>query len=151
MTYIDVSFSDGYATRSRILNINEKYSTSINKEKVEKYYSKYCRINKLKVFSITHLNDKQAKRYSVDSPVDIYSDNTDFYTQKALEYAEKYGIITYKVDGKYLIYNQNYNANEFKGKWTRKPHTMQRRVDLDTMAVESRKLDRVQKNGWDNV
>lgn len=73
------------------------------------------------------------------------------YNQIALEYAEKYGIITYKVKDNYMIYNQNYKNSEFIGKWVEKPYTMQRKVNLETMQTDSIKLKRVQKDGWDNV
>lgn len=74
------------------------------------------------------------------------------YEQRALEYVERYGIITYKLKGKYIIYNQNYNNKEcIGGKWKLNPCTYQRTVDLDTLEVTSKKLQRLQKNGWDNV
>lgn len=75
----------------------------------------------------------------------------EIYKQRALEYAEKYGIITYKVIGNKMIYNVNFYNSEFIGKWVRKPCTMQRTVNLDTMEVTSKQLQRLQKNGWDNV
>lgn len=74
------------------------------------------------------------------------------YNNKALQYAEHYGIITYRVKGKYMIYNQNYNNSEFvNGKWTKNPCTYQRTINLETGEESSRKLGRMQKNGWDNV
>ena len=74
------------------------------------------------------------------------------FSQVALTYAERYGIITYKVVGHFMTYNQNYTESEFiGGKWTRKAKTVQRKVDLTTGEVESTVLKRLQKNGWDNV
>ncbi len=79
-------------------------------------------------------------------------DSNDTYTNKALQYAERYGIITYKVKGKYMIYNQNYSNSEFMGgKWVSKPCTYQTVVDLETGNESRNKLQRLQKNGWDNV
>lgn len=37
------------------------------------------------------------------------------YDELALRYAEHYGILTYKVSGNLMIYNQNYQNNEFIG------------------------------------
>ncbi len=70
------------------------------------------------------------------------------YDEIALAYAEKYCIILYKVKGRYMIYNQNYYNSEFIGKWIRKPCTYQRTVNLDTMEVTSRQLQRINKDGW---
>ena len=75
----------------------------------------------------------------------------EIYKQRALEYAEKYGIITYKVIGNKMIYNVNFYNSEFIGKGVRKPCTVQIAVNLDTMEVTSKQLKRLQKNGWDNV
>lgn len=74
------------------------------------------------------------------------------YEQKALQYAEHYGIITYKVTGNTMIYNQNYRNSEcINGKWRDNPCTYQRRINLDTMETTTIKLKRLNKNGWDNV
>lgn len=73
------------------------------------------------------------------------------YEELATRYAEQYGIIVYKVKGKYMIYNQNYYNSEYLGKWVRKPCTMQRTVNLDTFEVQSRQLQKLQPNGWHNV
>ena len=75
----------------------------------------------------------------------------EIYEQKALDYANKYGIITYKVVGNKMIYNVNFYNSEFKGKWVRHPCTVQRTVNLDTFEVTSKQLQRVQKNGWNNI
>jgi hypothetical protein len=76
----------------------------------------------------------------------------EYYEQKALEYAEHYGILTYSIKGNLMIYNQNYNNNEFiGGKWTKNPCTYQRTINLDTGEESSKRLQRLQKNGWDNV
>ena len=74
------------------------------------------------------------------------------YDALALSYAEHYGILTYKVSGNLMIYNQNYQNNEFiGGRWQANPYTYQRTVNLDTMEVTTKKLQRMNKNGWDNV
>lgn len=38
------------------------------------------------------------------------------YEKLALVYVKNYGIVSYKVKGKYLIYNQNYNISSYLGK-----------------------------------
>lgn len=73
------------------------------------------------------------------------------YDEIALAYAEKYDIILYKVKGRYMIYNQNYYNSEFIGKCIRKSCTYQRTVTLDTMEVTSWQLQRMNKDGWNNV
>lgn len=65
----------------------------------------------------------------------------EYYINKALKYAEYYGIITYRVKGSFMIYNQNRRNKEFiGGKWTENPCTYQIRVNLDTMQTEALKL-----------
>lgn len=39
----------------------------------------------------------------------------EYYEQKALEYAEHYGILTYRIKGSFMIYNQNRRNKEFLG------------------------------------
>lgn len=76
----------------------------------------------------------------------------EYYEQKALEYAEYYGILTYKVKGSFMIYNQNRRNKEFLGgKWVENPCTYQIKVNLDTMQTTVLQLRRLQKDGWDNV
>lgn len=73
------------------------------------------------------------------------------YQDKALMYAERYGIIDYRVEGKYIIWNQNYTNSEFMGgKWMNKPFTIQAKVNLDNYKMQSRKLQKLQRNGWNN-
>lgn len=79
-------------------------------------------------------------------------DRTVSYDDRAVQYAEKYGIITYKVDGKFLIFNRNvHDKNFISGKWVDKPYTIQTKVDLDTYEYIQKKLMKLQKNGWDNA
>ena len=76
----------------------------------------------------------------------------DYYNNKALGYAEHYGILTYRVKGNLMIYNQNYNNTEFVGnKCVKNPCTYQRTINLDTGEETSKKLHRLQKDGWNNV
>lgn len=76
----------------------------------------------------------------------------NYYEDRALAYAERYGIITYRVKGNTMIFNQNYrNSEVINGKWMSKPCTYQEVVNLDTMKSTRRKLGRLQKDGWDNV
>lgn len=73
------------------------------------------------------------------------------YEQKARFYAEKWGILSYRVKGNLMIFNQNYHSKEFLGKWVDKPCTYQRVLNLDTNETTSKKLQRLQKDGWNNV
>ena len=78
--------------------------------------------------------------------------NKDRYEHLALEYAEKFGIISYKVIGNKMRFNQNYHNKEFIcGKWINNPCTYQRILNLDTMQIDTIKLKRLQKDGWNNV
>lgn len=180
MYYFEVKFYNGFGTSSRILEVHDiqlntgnavvrtildYYNAGYNnignllkrdanciKKLASEYYEKYCRIHKLKVDSCSLLNQEQLIRYSKDTPVDIHSYTTDFYHYKAAMYTEKYGIISYKITGNSLLYNQNYLNKEFiGGKWKENPCTYQRIVNLDTGEVVSKRLQRLQKNGWDNV
>lgn len=74
------------------------------------------------------------------------------YEKKARIYAERHGIISYKISGRFLIYYQNYNNNEFiNGKWRKNPTTYKRTVDLANMTVKSEQLQRMNREGWKNV
>lgn len=64
------------------------------------------------------------------------------YMSLATRYAEKYGIITFRV---------NVTLSTQGGKWVSKPYTVQRTVNLDTRKVSSVRLQRLQKNDWDNA
>jgi ribosomal protein L16 Arg81 hydroxylase len=76
----------------------------------------------------------------------------ELYNEKALRYAEEHGIITYRVKGNRLIYNQNYKNTQFiNGKWRDNPCTYQRVINLDNGQESSRRLSRIQKDGWNNV
>lgn len=78
--------------------------------------------------------------------------NKERYEQLAIEYAEKYGIISYRIIGNKMKFNQNYYNKEFiKGKWRNNPCTYQRVLDLDTMQLNTIKLKRLQKDGWNNI
>ena len=165
MYYFEVTFYDGFGTSSRILEVYDiQINTGTNidnllkrednyiKDLASKYYAKYCRIHKLKVNKCSLLNQEQLSRYSKDTPVDRHSYANDFYHYKATMYVEKYGIVSYKIIDKHIVYNQNYYNKEFiKGKWINRPCTYQRIVDLDTGKTESKQLKRLQKDGWNNV
>lgn len=71
----------------------------------------------------------------------------DYYNQCALEYSEHYGILEYRVKGKYMIYNVSRNAYLSNPKYT-----VQFKVDLDSMEVVSRKrLKRFDKKALVNI
>lgn len=56
-------------------------------------------------------------------------------TLKAIEYAEKYGIISFKVKGRRMVYYVNYPATQFE-----KRRTYKVIVDLKKMREHSRVL-----------
>ena len=65
------------------------------------------------------------------------------YEVLAAQWAEKYGIVDYKVQGKFMIYNVSYPATMFEPRYT-----MQRHIDLTTMrTVVNKRLQRYNKNG----
>lgn len=68
------------------------------------------------------------------------------YESAAVFYAEKWGILSYKVKGNKMIFNQNYKEDCF-GHCA----TYQRIFNLDTKVTETKKLQRLQKDGWQNV
>lgn len=66
-------------------------------------------------------------------------DNPDV---KAITFAEKYGIVKYKVQGKKMIYNVSYPA------YGGNPHyTIQHTVDLETMQETTKQLKRYDSSG----
>lgn len=63
-------------------------------------------------------------------------------TNRARMYAERYGIVSYKRDGYYMIYNISYPA------YLTNPHyTIQHRVDLRTMKETKKRLKRYDREG----
>lgn len=63
--------------------------------------------------------------------------------QKAMLWAEEHGILEYRVNGKYLVYNVSYPAVACEPK-----RTYQFKVDLDTgKTVESKQLKRYDLKG----
>ena len=68
------------------------------------------------------------------------------YEDIALMYAERYGIITYRVVGGKMIFNKTYKA--YLGQPT---YTVQHTIDLNTGQETTKRLSRVMKDGYDNV
>lgn len=64
------------------------------------------------------------------------------YEQKALAFAEKFGIIKYRVDGYKMIYNVSYS--DYLGN---PRYTMQHVVDLRNMEEGVRQLRRYYRSG----
>lgn len=65
------------------------------------------------------------------------------HNQKAMLWAEEHGILEYRVNGKYLIYNVSYPAVACEPR-----RTYQFKVDLDTgKTVESQQLKRYDPKG----
>ena len=75
------------------------------------------------------------------------------YKARAEKWAEKYGIITYKVKGGFMVYHQNYVEDvRVANRYEKRPVTYKRVVNLEEMkTVENILLSRLQKDGWDNV
>lgn len=145
MFYYLITFIVGTGQQARVLRTDEKLETST----VKQYYTKYSKINGLRIKSIVPI-ENETNITNLD--IDNYLKFGDLYAQRALEYSEHYGIVTYKVVNNKMTFNQNYNNSEFiGGAWRRNPSTYRRIVNLDTFEVKTEKLQRLQKNGWDNV
>ena len=127
---------------SRILRSN----TNLTEKQMASYYSKFCKANNCKFAFVSCVTNNNL-------PVDTYDSSCpDYYEFKALCYAESRGIVSYRVKNSYMIFNQNYSNKEcIGGSWVENPCTYQRTVDLDSGAVTTKKLQRLQKDGWDNV
>jgi len=67
--------------------------------------------------------------------------------EKAIIWAERYGIVDYRIDGHYMIYNKSYPATMYE------PHyTIQHTVDLVIMQeLPTKRLKRFNKNGYNNT
>ena len=69
-----------------------------------------------------------------------------YYEERAIQWAERYGIVEYRVQGNKMIYVQTYGGGY------EKPYTMKSTINLDTMTTESRvKLRRMSRKGYYNV
>ena len=67
------------------------------------------------------------------------------YSQRALQYSEKYGIIEYRIKGNLMIYNVSYPA------YLGNPHyTIQHTINLDDMSHTSKQLKRYDARGVHN-
>lgn len=145
MFYYLITFLTGNRQQARVLRADEKLET----DTVKQYYAKYSKINRHRIESIVPI-ENETNITNLD--IDNYLKFGDLYAQRALEYSEHYGIVTYKVVNNKMTFNQNYNNSEFiGGAWRRNPSTYRRTVNLDTFEVKTEKLQRLQKNGWDNV
>ena len=70
---------------------------------------------------------------------------SEFYKLRALEYAEKYGILEWKVKSNKMIYLVSYP------KYLSNPaYTVEFTIDLDTFSASSRVLSRYYKKGLVN-
>lgn len=68
------------------------------------------------------------------------------FSEVALLYAERYGIIKYKVVGGKMIYNKSYRA------YLNQPaYTIQHTIDLRTGNETTKQLGKVMKDGYYNV
>jgi hypothetical protein len=69
-----------------------------------------------------------------------------YYDERAVQWAERYGILEYKVQGNKMFYVQTYGTRY------EKPYTVKSTINLDTMTTESRvKLSRINRKGYYNV
>lgn len=140
-SFLEVVFKTNSGYASRLL----RTKSSLTNQQVQSFYSKFCKFNNCRVEAVKDATNNNLQ-------VDIYMSDCNYYESKALIYAEEYGIISYKVKDNIMIYNQNYSEDEFiRGKWTSKPCTYQRLLNLDSGNTDTRKLQRLQKDGWDNV
>lgn len=64
---------------------------------------------------------------------------------KATVYCEKYGIVEFRIEGYYLIYNKSYPAYLNNSRYT-----VQHRVDLRTMQETTKRLKRFDRKGYLN-
>lgn len=70
----------------------------------------------------------------------------NLYERNALMFAEKYGIIEYRIRGYNMIYNKSYPACACEPRYT-----VQHTVDLRTMQESTRRLKRFDPKGIVNV
>lgn len=68
------------------------------------------------------------------------------YSRNAKLYAEKYGVIEYRVKGRYMIYNKSYPATSCEPR-----RTYQHKVDLVTGISTVTLLKRFDGKGYYNV
>jgi hypothetical protein len=67
---------------------------------------------------------------------------SNLYEQRALEYAERYGIVKYTVKGNIMTYKVS-----FRGSACQPHYTVKRTVNLDTGEVKSEMMQRYSKEG----
>lgn len=68
------------------------------------------------------------------------------YTDRADTFAETYGIITYKVSGRYMVFYTNFYTDcTYK-----KAVTYKSIVNLDTMKEKRTALKKLNRTGWEN-
>lgn len=145
MFYYLITFLTGNGQQASVLRADEQLEIGT----VKQYYTKYSKINGLRIKSIVPI---KKETNTTNLSIDNYLKFGDLYAQRALEYSERYGIVTYKVVNNKMSFNQNYNNSEcIGGVWKRNPCTYRRTVNLDTLEVKTEKLQRLQKNGWDNI
>lgn len=141
--FLEIVFRNNSGYFSKLL----RTSSNLTNQQIQSFYEKFCRINNCKIEAV-----KDA--VSNNQPFDIYMSDCNYYESKALLYAEEYGILSYKVKGNIMIYNQNYNEGGevfVNGRWILRACTYQRLLNLDSGNTETKKLKRLQKDGWDNV
>lgn len=72
--------------------------------------------------------------------------------RRAEEYAHKFGIAHYRVNGFYMIYNQSYRTpKKVNGKVKVHQYSVQHKVDLRDYTEEHKLLKRTDLKGFDNV
>lgn len=115
------------------------------KVKDVKFYYTYTSGN---IYDITSKVDKYFISYVMFYGVGLYQrfNNVKDYNELAIHFAEKYGIVEYRVKGNLMIYNKSYPAYLSNPRYT-----VQHCINLDTGKDTTKRLKRFDKNGYLNT
>lgn len=129
------------------------------KSKDKKQFIGYC-AQALKQFNTTDKNKKisslEVKAARERQNIDRWPNNSSKpkydLGRRAEEYAHKFGIVHYKVDDFYMIYNQSFKTTKrVNGKVKPTQYSIQHKVDLRDYTEEHKMLQRTDLKGFDNV
>lgn len=119
----------------------------------------YC-TEALKQFNIADKNGKsntlEIKDVRERERIDRWPNNSNKpkydLERRAEEYANKFGIAHYRLNGFYMIYNQSYRTpKKVNGKVKVHQYSVQHKVDLRDYTEEHKILKRLDSKGFDNV